>query len=137
MAHRARLPRQAAAGNRDDEIVLGDAVGDDERLAQHHAQHRTGEINLNRAVIDGDLAGARLDPDAGDRVLALAGGVSAAVFVELLHINGMHGLDALARWRAGGRGLEVLQRGKRGLGHVQALRVFLEFRAAMSSDTGL
>jgi hypothetical protein len=33
-----------------------------------------------------DLAGARLDPDARDRVLALAGRVGAALLVELLDV---------------------------------------------------
>ena len=40
-----------------------------------------------RAAVDGDLAGARLDPDARDGVLALAGGIGAALRVELLHID--------------------------------------------------
>ena len=57
----------------------------------HHAQHRTGEIDLDLARVDRDLAGARLDPDAGDRVLALAGGVGAAELVDLLLVLGRIG----------------------------------------------
>ena len=60
------------------------ALGDAQRLLEDHAQHRTGEIDFDVAAVDGDLAGARLDPHAGDGVLALAGGVGAAVLVELL-----------------------------------------------------
>ena len=37
-------------------------------------------------VLTVDLAGARLDPDARDRVLALAGGIGAALLVELLDV---------------------------------------------------
>ena len=78
VAHRAGLSGQAAARNPADHVVLAIAVGDRERLADQHAQHRTGEIDLELAVVDHDLAGAALEPDAGDRVLALAGRVGAA-----------------------------------------------------------
>ena len=60
------------------------ALGDVERLVDHQAQRRTGEIDFLVAAVDGDLAGAGLQPDAGDRVLAAAGGVGAALRVELL-----------------------------------------------------
>ncbi len=38
-------------------------------------------------VLTVDLAGAGLDPDAGDGVLALAGGIGAALLVELLDVG--------------------------------------------------
>src|SRR5262245_48949191 len=38
-------------------------------------------------AVDGDLAGTALHPDAGDRVLALAGGVGAALRVNFLHVD--------------------------------------------------
>src|SRR6185437_2080110 len=77
------------------------AVGGDQRLAQDHAQHGTGEIDFLVAAIDRDLAGARLDPDAGHRFLAAAGGIGAALGVALvgglfalLAFRGLHlGLD--------------------------------------------
>jgi hypothetical protein len=50
-----------------------------------------------RAVVDEDFAGARLDPHAGDRVLALAGGIGAAEGIELL--------DVLRSFRSGGLGV--------------------------------
>src|SRR5471032_3258083 len=56
------------AGNRADHVVLSGAIGGDQRLLDHHAQHRTREEHFHGAGIDRDLAGARLDPDAGDRV---------------------------------------------------------------------
>src|SRR5581483_9982225 len=63
-------------------VVLAVAIGRDQRLLDQHAQHRASEIDLELAGIDDDLAGAGLDPDAGDRVLALARGVGAAEAVE-------------------------------------------------------
>ena len=97
MAHRAGLARKPAAGDADGQVVLADALGDAERLLQNHAQHGAGEIDLHLAAVDDDLAGARLDPDARDGVLALAGGVGSAVLVELsAHVAG---LPAAARRR--------------------------------------
>src|SRR5215472_5302417 len=70
VAHRACLARQPTAVDGDDNVKLAVAVGGDQRLAQDHAQHGTREIDGLVAAVDGDLAGARLDPDAGDRFLA-------------------------------------------------------------------
>ena len=75
MAHRAGLAGEARADHGDLDVELAEAAGHFERLGQHHAQHRPGEVDLLVAAVDGDLAFARLDPDAGDGVLALAGGV--------------------------------------------------------------
>src|SRR5205085_10045788 len=76
--HRAGLAREAAALNRAPHIELAEPIGDDKGLADQHAQHRAREIDRAVAAIDLDPAVARLDPDAGDRVLALAGRVGAA-----------------------------------------------------------
>src|ERR1044071_5322371 len=84
VAHRAGLTRKPAARDRAGHVVLAGAVGGDDRLLDQHAQHRTGEIGLDHARVDDDLARAGLDPDARHRVLALAGGVGAALLVELL-----------------------------------------------------
>ena len=86
VADRAGLAREAAAGDRDDDVELAMAVRDVQRLLQDHAQHRPGEVLLDRALVDGDLARAGLDPDAGDRVLALAGRVGAPLGVDLLFV---------------------------------------------------
>src|SRR5215213_8182821 len=84
VTHGTRLARQTAAGDRADDVVLAGARGGDQRLLDQHPQHRAGEIDFDFTGVDHDLAGTRLDPDAGDRVLALAGGIGAAVFVDLL-----------------------------------------------------
>src|SRR6187402_1750250 len=81
---RTGLARKAAAGDGADNVVLADAIGDPERLVDDQAQRRTGEEHFLVAAVDGDLAGAGLEPDAGDRILAAAGGVGATQRVELL-----------------------------------------------------
>src|SRR6187551_804080 len=81
---RTGLAREPAAGDGADHVVLADPIGDGERLGDDQAQRRTGEEHFLVAAVDGDLAGAGLEPHAGDRVLAAAGGVSAALRVELL-----------------------------------------------------
>src|SRR5207253_6048441 len=60
------------------------AVGDVEHLVDDQTQGRPREIDLLVTAIDDDLAGAGLQPDARDRILAAAGGISAALLVELL-----------------------------------------------------
>src|SRR5205085_5180172 len=84
VADRARLARQAAALDRGFNVILTLAVGDVEHLVDDQAQRRTREIDLLLAAVDDDLARARLEPDASDRVLAAAGRIGPAVFVELL-----------------------------------------------------
>src|SRR6476620_6436556 len=54
VTHGAGLAGETAALDGDDDVELAVAVGGDQRLAQDHAQHRTGEINLLVAVIDDD-----------------------------------------------------------------------------------
>ena len=103
-----------------------------------HAGHEVGakmrrglivvEGDRDLAGIDGDLAGARLDPDTGDRVLALAGGVSAALLVGLLDI-----FRSSIRYRL--ERAELIER-LNGIGHNQAALVFLRFNDAMSMVSG-
>src|SRR5689334_5353244 len=84
VAHRARLARQAAAGDGSDHVELAVALADVERLLDDHLLGRTREVDLLVAAVDRDLAGAELHPDAGDGVLAAAGGVRAALRVDFL-----------------------------------------------------
>src|SRR5262245_28150317 len=79
----AGLAREPAAGDGGDDVILAETVGHAEGLGDHHAQHGAGEIDGALAAVDGDLAAPRLDPDAGDGVLAPARGVGAALGVDL------------------------------------------------------
>jgi hypothetical protein len=78
---RAGLARQPAALDGRLDVELAGDIGHGEGLGDHHLQHGPGEILRHFLAVDAHLAGAGLDPDAGDGVLALAGGVAAAVLV--------------------------------------------------------
>src|SRR5690606_25456105 len=120
VADGAGLTRQARTFDGADHVVLRGAVRNGQRLSDHHTQDGTSEVNFLVLAVDGDLAGARLDPDASDRVLALAGRIGAALRVQLLLIDGRVAVDsaqALQGVEAGGFSSHV--------GHAQALRVFL------------
>ncbi len=88
VANRAGLAGQPAARDGRTDVELAQAVGGGERLLQKHLQDGTGKVLLETLVVDDDLAGAGLDPDARDGVLALAGRVGAAVLVKLLNVDG-------------------------------------------------
>src|SRR3954467_13611088 len=122
-----RLARQTATGDRADDVVLAGAGCRDQRLLNQHPQHRTGEIDFDFAGVDQDLAGARLDPDAGDRVLALAGGIGAAELVDLLYVFRRFGSDRLQR-------RQLVER-LHGIRHYAAL-MFLRFIEAISTVSG-
>ena len=96
MAHRAGLAGEPAAGDRDDDVVLAVAVGDAAAAAAGSCAAPGGRNTRSSSrLVDRDLAGAGLDPDAGDRVLALAGRVGAALGVELLDVLGSLGSGGL------------------------------------------
>src|SRR5215212_703300 len=127
VAHGAGLAREAAARDRDHDVVLVGPVHELQGLLEDHAQDRTREIDVHRALVHRDRAAAGLDPDAGDRVLALAGRVGAPVRVEFL--------DVLRGFRSGGLGgLAQIGEGLQGR-HGQAL-TFLALRAPTSSVSG-
>src|SRR3974390_2505722 len=128
MPHSAGLSPQTTARHCADDVILPVAPRRDEGLLDQHAKHRTGKEHLDRPGVHFDLAGARLDPHAGDRVFALAGRIGAA-----LRINSLLVLGGL--WRGRLQAREAFQ-GLYGLGHDQALLTFLRFMAATSSFSG-
>src|SRR5690606_32589628 len=128
VTHRAGLARETTAGDRAHHVVLVLAGSRDEGLLDQHTQHGPRKIVLELAGIDDDLAGAGLDPDARDGVLALAGGIGAALLVHLL--------DVLGRFRRLRLQRRKLVEGLHGLGHDYAALMFLRFSAAMSSTSG-
>src|SRR3569623_3251062 len=81
---RAGLARQPAALDGADDVVLALALGDAAHLADHAPQRRSREIHFLVAAIDRDLAAARLEPDARDRVLAATGRIGVALRVDFL-----------------------------------------------------
>src|SRR3546814_7001531 len=75
---RAGLARKTAALDGADHVILALPRRHVERLVDDEAQRRPREIDFLIATVDHDLARARLEPDARDRILAAAGGISAA-----------------------------------------------------------
>ena len=93
--------------------ILALALGGDERLLQDHLQHGPREISDVILAVHRDLAGSLLHPNAGDGVLALAGGIGAALGVELLLIDARLGAAALSPLS----GARVLERSHLRIGH--------------------
>ena len=87
MAQCARLTRKAAAGNGCHDVILGFAFDEFQRLVDHELKHRACKIGAHFLAVDDDAARARLDPDARNRVLALAGRIGAAMGVKFLNID--------------------------------------------------
>ena len=69
MAHRAGLA-DSRAGDRTDDVVLALRLAATSGCWISMRKHRTREVDLELAGIDDDLAGAGLQPDAGDGVPA-------------------------------------------------------------------
>src|SRR5690242_14010213 len=131
------LAGETAADDGAHDIELAGAVHDAERLVDDHAQDGAREVLRAVLAVDGDDTLARLDPDAGDRVLALAGGVGAALGVDLALVA-RGGFQRLAGDHAGAGAAEVLQVGEtsRFVSHLDQPRLFFGFIAATSSVSG-
>jgi len=69
MANRVGLTRQPTTANGHEDVECAGGLGQLERLAKHHARGLAAEVVLEAALVDGDLAVARLEPDAGHRFL--------------------------------------------------------------------
>ena len=104
VTHSAGLPRKTTTSHRDHDVILPGAACQNERLLKDHAQHGTGEIGALFFAVDLDAARSRLQPDAGDGVLALAGGVGAALGILLRRGKRLlAGGGALGRRDGGGK----------------------------------
>src|SRR3546814_13025747 len=73
-----------------DHVILALPRRHVERLVDDEAQRRPREIDFLIATVDHDLARARLEPDARDRILAAAGGISAALDRKSTRLNSSH-----------------------------------------------
>src|SRR3569623_690840 len=89
VADGVRLARKAPARDVHEDVEAAGGLGQLQRLAEHHAGGLAAEVLLQRARVDLDLAVARLQPDAGNRVLASTGGVGG--FVLIGHREGLLG----------------------------------------------
>src|SRR3546814_5890408 len=67
---RAGLAGKAAAGDGAIDVILLAPVGHVERLVDDQTKRRAGEIDRLIAAVHLDLAGAGLQPDASDGILA-------------------------------------------------------------------
>src|SRR5690242_11759491 len=75
VAHRARLPRFAAADHIDHDVEGGFVVDQLQGLAHDHAAGLPGEEFVDGLVVDDELARALLDENPGHGALAPAGAV--------------------------------------------------------------
>ena len=126
-------PERPPPRDRAHDVVLAEPVDDVERLADDHLQGRAGEVVAHDLAVDRELAGAGLEPDAGDGVLAAAGGVGAALRVELGLLRLGRGSDADGRAEPGEAGQAFAESQPWAASCVE----FLRFMAAMSSGCRL
>jgi len=104
VADSASLTGETTAGDRCNNIILAVAIGQHDRLTQDHLQNRASEILGEVLAVNGDLAGARFDPDASNRILTFAGCVGAALCVQFLDVDrcfGGCGFDRAAQFFQG------------------------------------
>src|SRR3546814_943361 len=80
-------------------------------LVDDQTKRRAGEIDRLIAAVHLDLAGAGLQPDASDGILAAAGGIGAALRVDLLFAKRR---DRLLRIQCGPIALNRLTAGQIG-----------------------
>ncbi|MEN9924772.1 MAG: hypothetical protein RL268_898 [Pseudomonadota bacterium] len=132
MLHGASLAREPTTLDGGNHVVLAGAVGNLERLVDHEAQGRTGEVDFLVTAIDSNLACAGLDPHAGHGVLAATGGIGAALGVHFLFAQRRGGSGSS---RGFGNGAESGEIGDGFFRHY-APTLFLRFMAATSSGCG-
>ena len=136
MLDRTGLTRQAATFHGGHHVKLVFHTGHLKRLAQDHLQNGTRKIHVQLFAVHSHLAGARLDPDAGNRVFPLAGGIGAAQLIALWLGQG-NGLfhNCSVGGGVANNGLKIFERVDL-ISHVPQLRVFLEFIDFTSSTSG-
>ena len=83
MAHGTCLTGKTTTNHCAFHVHLAGAVHEVQGLLHEHAQHGTGEVGFDDLAIYSYLAGAALEPDAGNRVLAATGCVRTALGVDL------------------------------------------------------
>jgi hypothetical protein len=84
MLYSTGLARKTTALYGRDYIILAGTLGHAERLVDDETERRTCEIHFLVTAIHDNLAGARLQPNAGDGVFTTAGGIGAALCIDFL-----------------------------------------------------
>src|SRR6516162_5415579 len=121
MTHSAGLAGEPASLDRAHDIELTEPVGRDKRLIDDHPQHRPREIDRAFAAVDIDFAVARFDPNTGDGVLALAGGIGSTERVApRFDVDRHRGWDWGRRWRRGPSLLQCLTQAAQALESLSA-----------------
>ena len=85
MADSASLAGSTAADNVNHDVELAIGVGQSQRAADHQLQGFQAEVIVDITIVDGNLAGAIVDADAGNGMLTTASAVEILFsFVHLL-----------------------------------------------------
>ena len=75
MADSASLTGNTAAGNADDDVILALEAQQDQRRADDQLQGLQTEVVVDVTVIDGDLASALINANAGNGILTTTSAV--------------------------------------------------------------
>ena len=79
MTDRAGLAGDTAACNVGDDVELTGGTGNAEGLVHDELQGLETEVLIDGTAVDGDLAGAGVNADAGDGLLSAAGAVEVGL----------------------------------------------------------
>ena len=85
MADCASLTGNTAAGNADDDVILALKAQQDQRRADDQLQGLQTEVAVDVTVVDGDLAGAGVNANAGNGILTTTSAVE--IRFGFLHIQ--------------------------------------------------
>src|SRR6266851_3596038 len=98
------LPRQASAPHIDRHVHLPGLLKNLERLVDHHLRGLAAEVILKGSAVHGHHAGARLYPDAGNRLFPPAGRVESAVVCFRHHLISAFSTRTAKRYALTSRG---------------------------------
>ena len=85
MADSASLAGNTAAGNADDDIVLALQAQQDQRRTDDQLQGLQTEVVVDITIVDGDLAGAGVNANAGNGILTTTSAVE--IRLGFVHIR--------------------------------------------------
>ena len=83
VADSASLTGNTAAGNADDDIVLALQAQQDQRRTDDQLQGLQTEVVVDITIVDGDLAGAGVNANAGNGIISLFAAASPHIPTEM------------------------------------------------------